>query len=123
MVGSIGWIDWVTGWEWSLFVFYANLIGFVMWEIGGRAGMVFVCLCTVVWWAANLPRASRWERTGHRVGGAGPQCVRLERPAAMTRHTTGRARKRGSRKEHFGKSAQRRFGLGVTHVVGYEFTS
>ncbi|MCX6876654.1 MAG: sensor histidine kinase [Verrucomicrobia bacterium] len=54
MVGVIGWIDRVTGWEWSLFLFYAFPIVLGVWRIGKRAGIAFACLCTVVWWAANV---------------------------------------------------------------------
>lgn len=33
LLSLIGWLDYLIGWEYSLFVFYALPIGFVIWKI------------------------------------------------------------------------------------------
>ena len=58
-----GWIDYVTGWEWSFFVFYALPIIAVVWKAGQRVGFVFAVLCTVIWWVAQIgtnPYRTNW---------------------------------------------------------------
>ena len=54
-VALIGWIDYLTGWEWSLFIFYAFPIGLVVWKTGRGPGLATAILCTGAWCAANLP--------------------------------------------------------------------
>lgn len=49
----MGWIDRVTGWELSLFIFYAFPIVLAVWWEGNRAGIGIALLCGVVWWVAN----------------------------------------------------------------------
>jgi signal transduction histidine kinase len=48
-----GWLDYVTGWEVSLFVFYAIPIIIAVWWSGGRAGVFIAIVSGVVWWTAN----------------------------------------------------------------------
>lgn len=54
LVGLIGWVDYITGWEWSLFVFYALPIVLVVWKGGRRPGFFFALLCAAVWTVAQL---------------------------------------------------------------------
>ncbi len=54
LVGVIGWIDYVTGWELSLFVLYALPIVMVVWKTDRDIGFSFAFLCAVTWWAAQL---------------------------------------------------------------------
>lgn len=49
----MGWIDRVTGWELSLFIFYAFPIVLAVWWGGSRAGIGSALLCGGVWWVAN----------------------------------------------------------------------
>jgi signal transduction histidine kinase len=59
----IGWIDYVTGWEWSFFVFYAAPIVVVTSRLGQRVGFPFAIFSAVIWWLAQLennPYHSRW---------------------------------------------------------------
>lgn len=54
----IGWVDRLAGWEISLFVIYAIPILLVVRGAGTFLVVVFVLLCTLVWWlvnAAELP--------------------------------------------------------------------
>lgn len=54
MVGLLGWYDRLSGWEWSLTLFYALPIVLAVWRIGRRAGIAFILACTLAWWAANI---------------------------------------------------------------------
>ena len=50
---TIGWMDNVTGWEMSLFIFYALPIIIVVWRCGLISGLVMAAVCGVVWMLAN----------------------------------------------------------------------
>lgn len=64
LVAIIGWVDYVTGWEWSFFIFYAAPIVLVVWKIGRRAGFVFAVLCSATWWAAQIDSSPYHTMTG-----------------------------------------------------------
>ncbi len=50
---GIGLIDYATGWELSLFVFYAVPILFVVWQGEKKAAIFLALLCGIIWWLAN----------------------------------------------------------------------
>lgn len=50
---TIGYVDYVTAWETSLFIFYAAPIFFVTWYGDRRSGIVFAILSAVIWFVAN----------------------------------------------------------------------
>ncbi|MBL9145766.1 MAG: sensor histidine kinase [Verrucomicrobiaceae bacterium] len=50
---AIGWIDYLTGWEWSLFVLYALPIFLAVWWRGRNAGLLLAGWSAVIWWVAN----------------------------------------------------------------------
>lgn len=54
LVAGIGWADYATGSEWSLFLFYALPIVLVVSKTNQRFGFAFAVLCAVTWWAAQL---------------------------------------------------------------------
>lgn len=50
---AIGWVDYITGWELSLFVIYAlPILTTVAWE-GRTAGIAMAAVCAACWWLAN----------------------------------------------------------------------
>jgi signal transduction histidine kinase len=49
----IGWVDWVTGREISLFAFYSIPIYLAVWYGDRHAGIMVAFLCTLSWWWAN----------------------------------------------------------------------
>lgn len=49
----MGWLDYVTGWELSLFIFYAIPITLAVWWAGTGAGLVVAIVAGAVWWFAN----------------------------------------------------------------------
>ena len=61
LVGLVGWVDHVTGEEWSCFAPYAVPITLVAWQGGRRLGFVFALLCALTYWLAD--RQSNLYRT------------------------------------------------------------
>ena len=62
-VALIGWLDFATGWELSLFVFYALPIFVVVWYGNQALGIGLAVFGTLVWWAANAadsPYQTTW---------------------------------------------------------------
>jgi signal transduction histidine kinase len=51
---GMGWLDEITGWEVSLFIFYAVPIIYAVWWSGLVAGVFISLLSGVVWYVANL---------------------------------------------------------------------
>jgi signal transduction histidine kinase len=49
----IGWMDYASGWELSLFILYAVPIMIAVWRLGSRAGLLTAAWCSVVWLVAN----------------------------------------------------------------------
>lgn len=49
----MGLLDYATGWEVSLFIFYAVPIILAVWWSGSRAGLFVAIVSGVVWWIAN----------------------------------------------------------------------
>ncbi len=49
----IGWVDHATGWELSLFIFYAIPILLAVWWVGTSAGTFIALTCGLIWWVAN----------------------------------------------------------------------
>ena len=60
---AIGVVDGITGWEVSLFVFYAIPIVAAVWSMGLRAGLITSVLNSMIWLFANLnenPYETSW---------------------------------------------------------------
>ena len=53
LVGLIGWVDHVTGWELNCFVLYAAPVILVAWKTGRRLGFVFAFVCAATDWVAD----------------------------------------------------------------------
>lgn len=51
---GIGWLDNITGFEVTWFVFYGIPIFLSVWWAGNRAGLFIALLSGVVWWLANM---------------------------------------------------------------------
>jgi diguanylate cyclase (GGDEF)-like protein len=50
---TVGWVDWVTGRDVSLSVFYVAPIALSTWFVGRRAGLLFAVLSTLTWFLAD----------------------------------------------------------------------
>ena len=63
VLAGIGIIDAQTGWETSLYVFYAIPILMSVWFASRADGLVFAALASIVWWVANRvenPYVTSW---------------------------------------------------------------
>lgn len=49
----VGWIDYRSGWEMSLFIFYAAPIMLAVWWSGAIPGTALAVVCGFIWWFAN----------------------------------------------------------------------
>jgi signal transduction histidine kinase len=66
LAAFIGWFDHKTGWELSLFIFYALPILLAVWWIGTSAGAFIAASCGIIWWIANQwtsPYETQWGYT------------------------------------------------------------
>jgi len=54
LVGMMGWIDYVTGWEWNFSAIYALPIVLVVFRTDQRAGFALAILCAVTFWVAHI---------------------------------------------------------------------
>ncbi|MGB8169898.1 MAG: sensor histidine kinase [Chthoniobacteraceae bacterium] len=93
---AIGYIDYITGWETSLFIFYAVPIFFVTWYGDRRSGIVFAILCGAIWFVANYetqpyhtPEGYAWATVNRAIYFAfvafGSTAMRLQREEARAR--------------------------------------
>ncbi len=53
LITLIGWADYLTGWELSLFILYAAPIILAVWRFGITAGILSASLSSIVWLFAN----------------------------------------------------------------------
>ncbi len=53
LAAFIGWLDYITDWEMSLFVFYAFPIFLVAWVGSRNVGILFAIVCALIWHFAN----------------------------------------------------------------------
>ena len=64
LVGLIGWLDHVAGWEWSFFAPFALPIALVTWRTGWRLGFACASLCALAFWVAHFgsnPYRTHWS--------------------------------------------------------------
>jgi signal transduction histidine kinase len=62
---SIGWLDHITGFEVTWFVFYGIPIFLAVWWAGNRAGLFIALLSGVVWWLANMSTSPYETQLGY----------------------------------------------------------
>jgi len=51
---TLGWLDYITGFEVTWFVFYGIPTFLAVWWAGSRAGLFIAMLSGLVWWLANM---------------------------------------------------------------------
>lgn len=61
----IGWLDYITGFEVTWFVFYGIPIFLAVWWSGNRAGLVIAVLSGLVWWLANMSTTPHSTHLGY----------------------------------------------------------
>lgn len=65
MLALISWLDYVSQWEVSLFVFYALPIMLVVWYESSALGIAVAVLCMFAWWWANRDGHPYETRAGY----------------------------------------------------------
>jgi hypothetical protein len=53
LTGAIGWLDWITGHELSIFVLYFIPIGLIAWRLSLVAVIAEALICAVFWYGAD----------------------------------------------------------------------
>ena len=62
LAGSIGYIDYVTGYEHSMLLFYFLPISLAAWSGSFAFGITMVVLCVMTWWLRIWPLVSpHWD--------------------------------------------------------------
>ena len=54
MAPAVGWLDYVTGETYDLFILYYLPVGLVAWRIGRAAGLGMAVFCTVSWFQSDF---------------------------------------------------------------------
>jgi diguanylate cyclase (GGDEF)-like protein len=54
LIGIVGFLDYLTGWEFSFSIFYLIPIGLVTWSAGRREGLVFAVIAAATWLGVDL---------------------------------------------------------------------
>jgi K+-sensing histidine kinase KdpD len=49
----LGWLDYVTGYEFGFFIFYFIPVSMAAWWGGRRPGLIMGCCCAVSWYVAD----------------------------------------------------------------------
>jgi K+-sensing histidine kinase KdpD len=49
----LGWIDYVTGYEFGFFIFYFIPVSITAWYVGRKAGIAMACASAVCWYLAD----------------------------------------------------------------------
>ena len=60
LLAIIGWVDWVTGYELSIFVFYLIPVSLAVWFVGDRFGVITSILCVIVWVLADWKAGAQY---------------------------------------------------------------
>ena len=64
---GIGWLDYITGFQVTLLVFYGVPIFLAVWWAGNKPGLLIAVFASVVWWLANMsttrhsPQSYAWS--------------------------------------------------------------
>ncbi len=57
----LGWLDYVTGYEFGVFVFYSLPVGLAAYRVGLRSGLVMALASTAVWFYADRLTGQRYS--------------------------------------------------------------
>src|ERR1700749_4357026 len=63
-IGFIGYLDYVTGWEFNFFLFYTVPILIVAWFVDVISAVGVATLAGIVWWAVNFKQNPYETRLG-----------------------------------------------------------
>ena len=58
---AIGWLDYVTGYELGLFIFYSLPVGIVAWRLGRWPGILLAMAAGVTWLLADMAAGDKFS--------------------------------------------------------------
>ncbi len=61
LLGVLGWLDDITGYEMSFFVFYSVPVGLAAWYVGRWAGIMVALAATVTWLLADFYSGAKYS--------------------------------------------------------------
>ncbi len=61
MLAGLGWLDYVTGYELNLFIFYSLPVGIAAWYLGRWPGVAMSVASAVTWWMADRSAGQKYS--------------------------------------------------------------
>ena len=61
MLMVLGWLDYVTGYELKLFIFYSLPVGIAAWYLGRWPGVLMSVASALTWWAADRSAGQKYS--------------------------------------------------------------
>lgn len=61
MLMVLGWLDYVTGYELNLFIFYSLPVGIAAWYLGRWPGVLMSVASALTWWAADRSAGQKYS--------------------------------------------------------------
>lgn len=61
MLAVLGWLDYVTGYELNLFIFYSLPVGIAAWYLGQWPGVAMSVASALTWWAADRSAGQKYS--------------------------------------------------------------
>jgi hypothetical protein len=58
---SVGWVDYITGYELGFFVFYTVPVGLAAWYLGRWPGIWLAVAATIAWWLADALAGAKYS--------------------------------------------------------------
>ncbi len=61
LLAGLGWLDFVTGYELNLFIFYSLPVGIAAWYLGRWPGVAMSVASAVTWWMADRSAGQKYS--------------------------------------------------------------
>lgn len=61
MLAGLGWLDYITGYELNLFIFYSLPVGIASWYLGRWPGVTMSVASALTWWAADRSAGQKYS--------------------------------------------------------------
>jgi len=61
MLMVLGWLDYVTGYELNLFIFYSLPVGIAAWYLGRWPGVAMSVASALIWWVADRSAGQKYS--------------------------------------------------------------
>lgn len=61
LLAALGWLDYATGYELNLFIFYSLPVGIASWYLGRWPGVVMSVASALTWWVADRSAGQKYS--------------------------------------------------------------